>query len=64
MGLRPGKEFAQLLQAARAAQLDGLVTTADETLHWIGRMRAVGGGRPLDGATDARPADAEGSRND
>jgi len=39
--LRPGKEFAGLLRAVRDAQLDGQVTTQEEALAFVHRLRAA-----------------------
>ena len=39
-GLKPGREFAGLLQAARSAQLDGEVRTAAEAIALVDRLRA------------------------
>jgi poly(A) polymerase len=41
IGLRPGKGFAELLQAARDAQLDGRATTRDEALAVVTQLRAA-----------------------
>jgi len=38
-GLKPGEEFARLLAAARAAQLDGEVNSTDEALDLLARMK-------------------------
>lgn len=38
-GMRPGKEFATLLQAARDAQLDGQISTRDEAFALVEKLR-------------------------
>jgi poly(A) polymerase len=40
-GLRPGPRFATLLEAARDAQLDGLITTQEEALALVDRLMAL-----------------------
>ncbi|MGC3970747.1 MAG: hypothetical protein QM775_26460 [Pirellulales bacterium] len=38
-GMRPGKQFAALLQAARDAQLDGRITSRDEAFALVERLQ-------------------------
>jgi poly(A) polymerase len=40
LGLTPGPQFKQLLEAVRAAQLDGTVTTRDEALAMVNRLNS------------------------
>lgn len=43
LGLRPGKEFATLLRKLRDAQLDGQVTTREEAVALVERLRTTSG---------------------
>ena len=41
-GLRPGKQFAVLLEKVRAAQLDGMIATADEAATLVAELLKAG----------------------
>jgi tRNA nucleotidyltransferase/poly(A) polymerase len=40
LGISPGREYAELLQAARDAQLDGVLRSKDEAIEFINARRA------------------------
>lgn len=38
LGLRPGPEYRRILDQLRNAWLDGVITSADEEQHWLGKL--------------------------
>jgi poly(A) polymerase len=35
LGMKPGKHFAEILQAAQTRQMEGTLNTRDEALAWV-----------------------------